>query len=409
MALLTLDNYYCINSQDSMSNVGSNEWTLDDYAQQQIILSATKTVLVIYAPNCADGDEMDAAGFRSAISIDTVNGGDPMAISCQSPDEVDESCRALSFWIGSLESGTHNIGGYLHNQVDDDKITITNRTLLVVIFDGNEFGYTDSTVETTALNSFVQVPSASYNIVPSVNCKVLYLANISNRYDGSSVEYAKGKILQCLVDTVEQLQVAQAGAGTNLANSSDSQFIAFAQALTTSGATFNAKFKGYSGTVNVRTFYSQSGYLCFANSVLLDVLLANYLHSFSGTAFSNDKKDVSNDAIISRKAGGDFLCLAIGTKRQDDAGTDEGGAYGLKINTTDKSHSRSSAYATDSARSNQAVWMEYLTPANNQIIGRVATNISGTGQTESVYTRIIISLCFNPEPFGAIPKVVWFE
>jgi len=407
MALLTLDTYYCINSQDNIGNSESNDWIQDAGAIQEIILTATKTVLIIYSPNCTQDDRMDAAGFKSAISIDTVSSGDPLAISPISPDESNESCRTLSFWIGSLGSGTHNISGQFHNQRDDREVTITNRTLLVVIFNGDEFGYTDSSTLATALDSFVNVPSASYNIVPSGNCKVLYLCNIGNLYDGVDEEYSYGKILQCLADTVEQLQVAQAGAGANLADSSDSQFIAFAQALTTSGATFNAKFKGYSGTIYVRTHSSQSGYLCFANSVLLDVLLANYLNSFSSASFANDKKDASNDAKVTRSAGGDFLCLAIGTKKQDDAGTDEGGAYGLAINDTDKSHSRSSAYATSSGRSNQAVWMEYLEPAVNTITGRVAVNVDE--QTESVYTRIIISLCFNPEPFGAfIPKTVWF-
>ena len=381
MALLSYKEKYVVQSTTAVSTTALG-LADDTQASQTFNLAATQTVLVIYQANNVYGATMTVTGMQNAISID----GTDKANSWDSPYGADCCTRNQVFWIGSLASGSHTIKGKFASNYSGNTATISNRILLIYIFDGDEFQYVDSTtlVSTTSA-TFVDDTAASVTFTPSGSCKALYLYNTGKDY--SATEYGYGKKCAISVAGTDYSQAEKSPWGDN---SADSVFTCYAGSLTATETTTKGRFASNSSGSQVDIDRRQLGVLLLADTTLLDIIVSDtQVSTTSNTLVDDAQASISRTTTDTRE----LLVVAMGTKRHNTSSTDRGECYGILTNTVDRQNSRGSFGITTAADSAATCWAENLAAGNHNVKGRFSNN-TGTN-TAVIDSRRVIALWFS--------------
>jgi hypothetical protein len=69
--------------------------------------------------------------------------------SYDTPSIPDQSARNQIFWIGTLQQGEHTIKGRFASPYGLSTVTVDNRILLIYIFNGTGFKFTESSIVRT--------------------------------------------------------------------------------------------------------------------------------------------------------------------------------------------------------------------------------------------------------------------
>lgn len=177
VTLLVYDSKYIIQSTSTLTS-SSTTLANDTYASQTFTLSGSRTVLALYQVNSANGDTNSAYGFTNALNID----GTDHAYSYDSANAANSPMRGFCFWIGQLDAGSHTITGRFAANEASTTATITNRILMVYVFTGTGYYYTESaTVVHSASTSLTDDTSASLTFTPPYACQALYLYNAADK------------------------------------------------------------------------------------------------------------------------------------------------------------------------------------------------------------------------------------
>jgi len=363
----------------SVTQVSTTETTLQDDTQatQEFTLTANQTVLVAYQANSDYGVAMPYTGMKNAINID----GTDRALSADSGYDVNYPIRNCSFWVGTLGAGSHTIKGRFCSNTGTGTVAISNRILLIYVFDGDEFQYIDSsTANTTTSTSFIDDANAQATFTPSATCQALYLYNVSNA--NGVTESSVGKKVSIGINGTDYGQVEQSPNGDSKA---DSVFIAYAGSLNAVSTTVKGRFaanEAYTVTVSNR----QLGVLCLDNSTLLDIVDSATQVSTTETALRDDTQ-----ATINRTTGDrELLVFAVGTKKNNTTSSSKGECYGISINSNDRQISRSCPSSSFRATSAATCWAETVSAGSQVVQGRLSSNL--TANTAIIDARIVVAL-----------------
>lgn len=378
MTLLIFNNKYVVSSIISASTT-SNSLVDDPYAQQTFTLDSAKVVLVIYQANSVYGATMSVYGMQNAINVD----GTDCANSWDSVGNANYPVRNCVFWVGTLAAGSHTIKGRFASNYAGSTATISNRILLILILDGDEFYYIDdSTSATTTSNSLVDDPYAQVTFTPSANCKALIMYNIANSH--GATETSDGKKGAINVGGTDYGQAEKAPYGLNYA---DSVFTAYALSLSSSSTTVKGRFASNT-TANVTISRRQLAVLLFADSILLDIVTSTTQVSTTSNNLVDDTQ-----ATIDRTTSDtrELLVIAMGTKRAGTTSSVYGECYGINIDGNDRANSRG-APSNVSSRANSAAtaYAEQLAAGSHTVKGRFSNNF-GTS-TAIIDARVLVAL-----------------
>lgn len=363
MTLLTYNSKYVITSTTA-STTTSSSLVDDPQASQIFTLSATQIVLVIYAANGAPTATQPATGIQHAISIDSVD-------KANSYDSAGVSARAVrncTFWIGSLAAGSHTIKGRFASMSGGSTATISNRVLLIYIFNGDEFQYVDdATAQATSSAAFVDDAYASKTFTPSAACVLLAMYNVTN---SGAPESNTGKMAGISIGGVDYGQAEKTpGAG----NYADSVFTVHCLSRTAISTVVKGRFaSSYSGTITVAR--RQLGVLLIEAAVAFDIVT-------STTQFTTTSQSLVDDtqASISRTpaAASELLVIAMGTKRKNvNFPVQSGHRYGIKVDANDRANSCGAPCNGGASWANSVAtaWGESVTAAAHTVKGRVSNN-----------------------------------
>ncbi len=389
--LLTFNSKYVVTSSTAVTNA-TTSLADDTQASQTFSLAATQTVLVIYSAFNNSGSTEVATGKQIAINVDTVN----YANTWNSPYAANGADGATTFWIGTLGAGSHTIKGRFAANTAST-VTINERVLLILILDGDAYGYIDnSTAQTTTSATLVNDPNATQAFTPSGACKALILYNVGNSY--GSTENQNGKYAAINLGGTNYSQLIKSAGATAGETYSDNVFTLHYAALTatsyTAQGTFAARF-GSSTAVTISR--RQLGVLLFADSTLADYVT-------SGTSVNTTSLYPVNDAqaLISRTTADTRELLVVATGGSDyQASSTTGLAYGIQVDTNDRTKSRTSprAIAQNSSNSSTA-WAETLAAAAHTVRGRYGNNAGTTA--EYVTSRRVVALWFPVPPSAPV-------
>jgi len=379
VTLLTFNNKYVITSQTAVTTT-SNTLVDDTQASQTFTLSASQVVLVIYQANNVYGAAMPNYGMQNAISVDSVD----KANSWDSPYSSTNATRNCVFWVGTLASGSHTIKGRFASNTSGSTATISNRVLVIIILDGDEFQYVDDATTATAPNStFIDDPNAQVTFTPSGICKALLLYNAAN---SGATESAYGKKVAINVGGTDYGQAEKTGYGVNRA---DSVFTVHVLSLSVVSTTVKGRFANAGTAATVTINRRQLAVLLLADSTLMDVITSTTQVSTGSTSLVDDTQ-----ATISRTTTDtrELLAVAMGTKRYGVASNNYGECYGIKINVNDRANSRGSGGATK-AESAGTAYAEQLAAGSQTVQGRFAVNL--IDYTATISARQVVVLWFN--------------
>ena len=362
MTLLTFRNKFVLQSTTPVSTSSSTLGD-DSQASQIFTLDANQTVLVMYVANNNHLTAEDTIGTHIAINVDAVD----VANSYDSPYALNYACRNTTFWIGNLAAGSHTIKGRFAANRNTFTVTISNRVLLVLVLNGNEFQYVDdATQQTTASVVLVDDPNASVTFTPSGNCVALYLYNCSNVTGTVESQYGKKAGIN-----VAGTDFSQAEKSPYFANESDSVFSLYSASLTAVTTTvkgrFASNFVGSTVTISRR----QLGVLLFDASTLMDIITSDIQVSTTSNSLVND-----GQATISRITSDvrELLVIAMGTKRHLTTASSTGECYGINIDSVDRQISRGSPHGASSADSASTCYAQTTVPGSHTVQGRFSNN-----------------------------------
>jgi hypothetical protein len=385
MTLLTYKDKYVITDQTADTTTSAS--LVDDpHAQQTFNLTASQVVLVIYQANNVYGVAMPANGMQNAISIDAVD----KAKSWDSPYGSTYPTRNCVFWVGTLASGSHTVKGRFA-KIATGTATISNRVLLIYIFDGDEFQYIDDATTATAPDTtMIDDPNAQVTFTPSGACKALLLYNAAN---SGATENEYGKKVAINVGGTDYGQAEKSGS-----NYIDSIFTCHALSLTAVSTTVKGRFANAGTAATVSIHKRQLAVLLLADSTLLDIITSTTQVSTTSNALVDD-----GQATISRTTtdARELLVVAMGTKRSGTSSNNFGECYGIKINTNDRANSRGSACYNNYANSVATTYAEQLAAGSQTVQGRFSNN-TGTG-TAKIDARQVVALWFST---GAAPTYI---
>jgi len=321
-------------------------------------------VLVIYSANSIYGAAMPATGMQNAINVDTVD----KAMSWDSPHAANYPTRNCVFWIGTLGSGSHTIKGRFASNTAASTATVSQRTLLILILNGDEFQYVDDATTATATSSIIDDPNAQKTFTPSGSCKMLCMYNVAN--SGSS-ENKYGKLVEINIAGSDYAEVEKS---PYAANYCDSVFTCYGVTRTNVSTTVKGRFANaafYPATITIHR--RQLGVLLFADSTLMDVIS-------SATQITTTSNSLGDDtyATISRTTNDtrDVLVVAAASKYNSTTSAATGERYGIKINTNDRTNSSGSqsSQGTNYADSAATAYLEELAAAACTVQGRFSNN-----------------------------------
>jgi len=380
MTLLTFKDKYVISSQVAVTTTLAT--LVDDTeASQTFTLAASQVVLAIYQANNVHGALMPLTGMQNAINVDTVD----KANSWDSIGAVNRATRNCVFWLGTLAAGSHTIKGRFASRTAASTATISNRVLLIYIFDGNEFQYLDDTTVATAPDTtMIDDPYAQVTFTPSGACKALIMYHCSNSGATESVYGKKAAI------NVAGIDYGQAEKSAHAANDVDSVFTVHALSLSAVSTTVKGRFANAGTAATVTIHRRQLAVLLLADSTLMDVVTATVQVSTTSNVLADDAQ-----ALISRTTTDvrELLVVAMGTRRSGTAAGFYGECYGIKINVNDRTNSRGSAAGTSYADSVATAQAEQLAAGSHTVQGRFSNN-SGTDSAK-IDARQVVALWFS--------------
>jgi hypothetical protein len=371
MTLLRYSSKYVISSPTSVSFT-SQVLADDTPAAQTFTLAEAKTALILYA---ASGSATPRYGFQTAINID----GSDVALSADSPKGDTYATRNVSFWVGALAAGEHTIQGRAALAFSTAPVTVDNRTLVIILFDGDEYSYVDSTTEVhTTSTNLVDDSAASVTFTPSGACQALLLYNAANRNGPLD---PPGLVAALRVDGTDYAQAEKSPIG---GSNPAAVFTAWATSLTASATTVKGAFATPGGTAFIQR--RQLGVLLLTADTLLDVAANATAATVATTAFADD-----SNAAISRTTtdARTLLAVGMGSKRAGATGTNSGFAYGVAVDGTDRAYLRASPRSTTAAVSAGVTWAEDLAAGAHTVQGRMAANGAGT---ETISARSLVAL-----------------
>ncbi len=389
MTLLTYNTKYVVSSQSSI-NTTSTSLVDDTYSlyggNGQITLGATQTVLVMYQSNNTYGVNTDTQGIKNAINIDTVD----KANSADSGNIIPGNCmRNMCFWIGSLASGLHTIKGRFAS-VTGDTVTINNRVLLIYVFNGDEFQYTDNNSNThTNSTTFVDDTFASITITPSANCKALVMYNASQGKDEIGLYLGMKTCINMSGGMgTDYSQVQKCGFGGFFPIS---MFTCYARSLT-GGKTFKGRFASQEAPLIATINNRQFGILLIDDKSQLDFLTDNHQVNACSTQLQDDIY-----ATISRdKIKDELLVIAAATKTNSNKCNFNGICYGISVDGVDKANSRGSD-PIGRSDSVAVCWGQTIAEDEHIVQGRFSNNTCQDGA--SISARHIACLWFYTGPY----------
>jgi len=377
MTLLTYDRKYVVQSVVEVQTT-SAALVDDTAAAKSFILTQSKTVLIIYQANNLYGTPM-GKGAIYGISVD----GTDRAINYDSPMGYNFPNRNCTFWIGTLTAGTHTMKGRYASAVSGELTRISNRILLIFIFNGDEFQYVDDATQSQTTSAMTDDPQASVTFTPSGACKALYLYNAGNIH--GTTEDVQGKRIRINVAGSDYSQAEKSPMYTNY---SDGSFTCHAGSLSAVSTTVKGRFGAWiPATVTVSR--RQLGVLLLSDDTLLDIIVSDTEVSTTSSSLIDDPQ-----ASIPRTTTDirELLVVAMGTKRATVDSSDYGECYGIMTNTVDRQHSRGSAAYYQRADSAATCWCEELAPASHSVKGRFSNNYDA--ETAKISSRRVIALWF---------------
>ncbi|MDD4804332.1 MAG: hypothetical protein PHN69_04085 [Candidatus Pacebacteria bacterium] len=381
MTLLTYAGKYITQSLTSVTST-STDFGDDTQASRTFTLNSSKTVLVIYAANSRHGNSNAVNGFKNAINVD----GTDHSIMAQSNYAANYTIKNTCVWVGTLAAGSHTVTGRLACNVASTTISVTNRTLLVYIFDGDEFNYIeDATQAQISSTTYVDDANASVTATPSGACKALIFYGVTN--DAGTTERYTGKKILINTGATDQTasEMFQSGYSTGGTNA-DSNTTVWAESITATSRTFKGRWAGNGAqpTTLSRRFFCV---LFLADSTILDT-------DTDTTSVNSITTTMADDSYISitRSQEGELLCLYAATKATGTTSSTAGTHYGIMLDTVDVADSRSSpAYSSDGTQALVA-YAASVAAGSHEIKGRFSTNYSTT--SAYVTSKIMIALWF---------------
>lgn len=383
MTLLTYHSKYVVQSSTAISTT-STTLQDDSYASQTFYLDSTKTVLAIYVANNTV-EAADANILTNAISIDGTDHSTATQAGVVSDGAAGLS-RNTCFWIGSLNAGTHTIKGRFAATIQAGTISVRNRTLLIYIFNGNEFTFVENnTQQSTTSATYVDDSYATATFTPTGACKALILYAANTAFNSSESIYGKKICIRVGSTDYTACEAHQSPLTSNFGNS---LCTAYALPLTATSTTVKGRFASVIGSNTVTIDKHVLGVLLLDDSTTVDL-------SSSTTQVSNSSTTLANDtqATITRSASGELLVLAQATQKLDTSGSTDGNIYGISIDSTDVAHTRFAPSQQHFPFSGFVTYAQTATSGSHTIYGRFAANVSG--QTAKIDTRILIALWFS--------------
>jgi len=223
----------------------SSESYVDDTpATLSFTLAKPKIALILYNPS--NKNDTNPYGLRYGISVD----GSLVAAQYNSSYGSPRTTGALVFWIGQLSAGTHTIKGqFAACRSAYGDVHITNRTLTVILFDGNinDFAYIRAIGHVEVWStSFKDDPDCVINLNLPYAQKALILYAASNDYD--TVEDIEGKGVAVQVDGEDSVEQCD---GPPLSGEVNHAFVAIQRTLDAGSHTIKGRFRAISGSAGV--------------------------------------------------------------------------------------------------------------------------------------------------------------
>jgi hypothetical protein len=398
MTLLSYKAKYVLNSQGSI-NTTSNSLQDDTNADQDFALSATQTVLAIYSANCAHGNTEDpGAGHGKQLAIN-VDGTDYSLITCSAYD-ANHSNGGTTFWVGSLAAGNHSITGRFCSVVNAKYVTISNRSLIIIILNGDEFTFSTSASAASSTSSTMADDNTSITATPSATCKALALYACSNDY--GSTEHARSKKVAIEFAGTNYSQVENSCYNTNWPGSC---FTAYTAERTATSTLVVGNFADNINTDTVTISRRHLALLFFAASTLIDINTTVSTVTSTSTALADDAQcTISRTTTDTRE----LLLIAVGTKRHATTSSVTGECYGAKVNTNDRCNSRHAPFGDVYANSASSCYAETLTAAAHTILGRYSNNNSTN--SAKIDARIVIAMWLSqPSAASIVPALMSYR
>jgi hypothetical protein len=378
--LLTLNSKYVVASTTAVATTSAT-LVNDTQAAQSFSLSTNQVVLVIYAANSVNGATMPDLGMQNAVSIDGVD-----YAKSWDAGGINLPTRNTVFWLGTLSSGSHTIKGRFASNYATETATVSNRVLIIIIFNGNEFQYVDDTTYFVSTStSFVDDPYAQVTFTPSGGCKALLLYNAAN-----SPLYADaplGKKLAINVAGVDYGQAEKEPGDSD--NDIDSVFTCHSLNLSAVETTVKGRCAVCKSGDTLKIVRRQLAVLLLADSTLMDVITSTTQVSTTSLTLVDDAQATINRVTSDTR---ELLVVAMGTKRYGTDSTGYGECYGIKIDANDRANSRGAPYASDAPDSASTCYAEQLSAGSHTVKGRFALN--GGGMTAIIDARQVIALWF---------------
>jgi cysteine-rich repeat protein len=382
---LTFNSKYIVQS-DTPATTTSSTFVDDPEAAGTFTLNGAQTVLVLYQAHNKENTALGYWGIGHAISVDGVD----HSKSYDTPSIPDQSARNQIFWIGTLGEGEHTVKGRFASPDNLSTVTISDRILLIYVFDGAGFRFIESSaVRTTSSGDLIDDNESIIKYFPAEDGKALYLYNISKE-SPSETEWIAGKKAAISVSSVDY---SQAEKSTNGGNTMDSVFTLHAENVISHTLTaVKGRWASNVDTKPVRMDHSQIGVLFFSDSTLMDLIESDNQVSTTSNPLVDDA-----EATIQRTTSGDreLLLIAVATTREGTE-SDRKLNYGVSVDSLDREESCSTsdgvgAFANSAATS----WGQTVYPGFHTLQGRFSSGGGTTHGGTYVDSRRIAAFWFT--------------
>ena len=398
MTLLTFNNKYVVTSATAVTTATSS-LVNDTQASQTFTLSKSQTVFAVYSAFC--NHNATNAGMEYAIGVD----GTDYGLCWDTGYSTNYVCRSNTFWIGTLTAGSHTVQGRFCSHPNNVTGSISERTMVVVVFDGDEFSYKDvaSAVTTTSSAFIDDTGVGDITFTPSDNCYAIYLYNISN---AAATEHLNGK--KAAINNSLGTDVSQAEKSPRNTNLADSIFTVAYENLSAAAVTVNGRFASVTNNQTTTIDNRQFGTLLIASSSA--ILLAET--TLSDTATSSASNTLVDDPYLtvtqSLTMPKELLVLGMATTRSGTTSNNFGSCYGLKINDVDRVKTRTGVYGSTNAGSVGLCWAETVFTDTVTVQGRISNNTGSN--TAAIDSRKVYALFFPQVPgviFSGLGTLKW--
>lgn len=397
--LLTFNSKYVVTSTNSVTAFSAtNPPPLVDDTETYVsgapltfTLAADKTVLIIYQANNVNGAAMPCNGMQNAIKIDAAD----VANSWDGSYNTNYCIRNTVFWVGKLVAGSHTVIGRFASNTASSTATISNRILLIYIFNGDAFGYVDSpTAATTTSITLVDDPNAALVVAPATAYKALVLYNAANFATADGLHGKKAGIKITTGTPQVSTDYSQAEKSGGSAPMDASVFTLYALSLAAGSTTVTGRFAmNYSGetaAINRR----QLAVLLLDNSTDFNIITSDTQVSTTYNTLQDDTQAQINHTTTETR---ELLVVAMGTKRSVVTSNNFGECYGIMTypggTPTDRTNSRGSPMSQSWADSAATAWAEQLASGAQTVKGRFSNN---SGTTNAIISsRRVAALWFT--------------